>query len=353
MRYPLPMAVIVAAILAAFLGTMAGLPVAAAPSRAEDAALLAAARKEGQVVWYTTLIVNQAIRPLKSAFEARYPGITLQFSRADDGPTALKLLNEARAQHVQADMFDGLYNMIVLQRAGLVVPYRVPNFDQYPAELKDPDANWIAILLYVFAPGINTTLVPMQQAPKTYQDLLDPRWKGRMAWNSSSVAGASGFVGSILTSMGEDKGMDYLRRLAKQKIVNIEASSRAILDQVIAGEYPIGLMMFNHHTVISARSGAPTTWLKLEPVPVAFDAIALLKGAQHPYAAKLLMDFLASQEGQTVIARATYLPALPSVPAMARGLTPDDGHFKATYLRPKEVDKQMPRWSGIVNDMFR
>jgi iron(III) transport system substrate-binding protein len=340
--------------LAVALAAMAGLLLAAAaPARAEDPALVAAARKEGQVVWYTTLIVNQAIRPLKAAFEAKYPGVTLQFSRADDAPTALKLLNEARAEHVQADMFDGLYNMIVLQRAGLVAPYRVPNFDQYPAELKDPDGNWIAILLYVFGPGINTSLVPMKQAPKTYQGLLDPKWEGKMAWNPSSFAGGPGFVGNILTSMGEDKGMDYLRRLAKQKIVNIEASSRAILDQVIAGEYPMGLMMFNHHTVISARSGAPTTWLKLEPVPVAFDAISLLKGAQHPHAGKLLMDFLASQEGQTVIAKATYLPALPGVPAMVGGLKPDDGHFKATYLRPKQIDKQMPRWSGIVNDMLR
>lgn len=347
MRYRLSM---LAVILAATAGLLLA---AAAPACAEDPALVAAAKKEGQVVWYTTLIVNQAIRPIKAAFEAKYPGVTLQFSRADDGATALKLLNEARARHLQADMFDGLYNMIVLQRAGLVAPYRVPNFDQYPAELKDPDGNWIAILLYVFAPGINTTLVPTEQAPKTYQGLLDPKWRGRMAWNPSSFAGGPGFVGNILTSMGEDKGMDYLRRLATQKIVNIEASSRAILDQVIAGEYPIGLMTFNHHTVISARNGAPTTWLKLEPVPVAFDAISLLKGAQHPHAAKLLMDFLASEAGQTVIAKATYLPALPGVPAMVGGLKPDDGHFKADYLRPQQIDKQMPRWSTIVNDMFR
>src|SRR5215469_15082531 len=116
MRYPLPMAVIVAAILAAFLGTMAGLPVAAAPSRAEDPALLAAARKEGQVVWYTTLIVNQAIRPLKSAFEKAYPGIELQYTRADETPTAAKILEEGVAGRVQADVFDGITSMIPLKR---------------------------------------------------------------------------------------------------------------------------------------------------------------------------------------------------------------------------------------------
>jgi iron(III) transport system substrate-binding protein len=336
------------------LSAMAGLLLAAAtPACAEDAALVAAAKKEGQVVWYTTLIVNQAIRPLKEAFEAKYPGVTLQFSRADDGPTALKLLSEGRAGHVQADVFDGLYNMIMLQRAGLVAPYRVPNFDAYPADLKDKDGNWTAILLYVFAPGINTAAVPKDQAPKTYQDLLDPKWKGRMAWNPSSFAGGPGFIGHILTSMGENKGMDYLKRLARQEVVNVEASSRAILDQVIAGEYAIGLMMFNHHTVISAAKGAPTTWLKIEPIAVAFDAIAVLKDAQHPNAARLLADFLTSPEGQTVIQKAAYLPALPGVPAMATGLKPDDGHFAANYLRPEQIDAQMPRWSGLLNQMFR
>jgi ABC-type Fe3+ transport system substrate-binding protein len=91
----------------------------------------------------------------------------------------------------------------------------------------------------------NTTLVSKEQAPKTYQDLLDPRWRGKMAWNPGSIAGALGFVGATLMSMGDARGMDYLKALSAQRIVNIEASSRAILDQVIADEYPIGLMMFN------------------------------------------------------------------------------------------------------------
>jgi iron(III) transport system substrate-binding protein len=334
-------------------GLLAAVLFAPRGARAADDALVAAAKKEGTVTWYTTLIVNQAIRPLKQAFEAKYPGVTMQFSRANDGPTALKLLNENRAGHVQADIFDGLYNMVVLDRAGMVAAHKVPNFDKYPADLKDPDGKWNAILLYVFAPGINTKLVPQNEAPKTYQDLLDPKWQGKMAWNPSSFAGAPGFIGNILTSMGEDKGMAYLKKLSAQKIHNVQASSRAILDQVIAGEYSIGLMMFNHHTVISAKKGAPTTWLKVEPVPVAFDAIALLKSAKHPNAAKLLIDFLTSEDGQKVIQKATYLPALPGVPAMAVGLKPDDGHFKPNYLRPEQIDKNMPHWTKVVNDLFR
>src|SRR5271170_4099135 len=248
-------------------------------AQAADAALIEAARKEGQVVWYTTLIVNQAIRPLQDAFEKKYPGVKLQYSRADDAPTALKILSEARAGRVQADVFDSLYSMIAIQRAGLIAPY-------------------------VFGTGVNVDMVPLAQAPKTLQDLLDPKWKGRIAWHASSFAGAAGFIGYILTSMGEDRGMQYLRALSRQQIINVEASSRAVLDQVIAGEYPLALMMFINHAVISARKGAPSVWLKIEPMPVALDAISLLKDARHPNAARLLIDFLTSEEGQRVLRQA-------------------------------------------------
>jgi len=336
-----------------FFAAAVGLFAIGDAARAANATLIEAAKKEGEVVWYTTLIVNQAIRPLKEAFETKYPGITMQYSRADDSPTALKLLNEAKVSRIQADIFDGLYNMVALQRAGLITPYPPANFAQYPTELKDKDGYWIAILLYVFAPGINTNMVPPAEAPKTLEDLLDPKWKGKMAWNTSSVAGGPGFVGNLLLSRGEERGMEYLRALARQQIINVEASSRTILDQVISGEFPIGLMMFNHHTVISARKGAPTVWLKIEPVPVAFDAISLLKDAPHPNAARLLMEFLTSEEGQHVLQKSDYLPALPSVPAMVPGLRPEDGGFKATYFYPAEVDAQMPHWSKIVADLFR
>jgi ABC-type Fe3+ transport system substrate-binding protein len=322
-------------------------------ARAADAALVEAAKKEGQVVWYTTLIINQIIRPLKDAFEAKYPGMQLQYTRADDLVTSAKILAEGQAGRVQADIFDGIANMLPLQEAGLLTPFTVPNAADYPAELKASDGYWIAQIMYVFTPGINTDLLPKAQAPKTFQDLLDPKLKGKMAWNGSSMAGAYGFVGNVLTTMGDDKGMAYLRALAKQQVVNVEASSRAVLDQVIAGEYWINLMAFNHHTVISARKGAPSDWLKLEPAPVTLDAVGLLKDAPHPHAARLLLEFLLSEEGQKVFQENDYLPALPSVPAMVAGLRPNDGGFQANFLRPEEIHRQLPKWQKVTQDLFR
>jgi iron(III) transport system substrate-binding protein len=326
---------------------------AADQARAADAALVEAAKKEGQVVWYTTLIVNQIVRPLKDAFEKKYPGVTLQYTRADDIATYTKILAEGRAGRMQADILDGISNMLPLQQAGLLAPFTVPNALSYPPELKDKDGYWVAEIMYVFTLGINTNLLPKDRAPKTYQDLLDPKLKGKMAWNGSSVIGAFGFIGNILATMGEDEGMNYLRALSRQQIVNVEASSRAVLDQVIAGEYWINLMTLNNHAVISARKGAPVDWLKLEPVPASFDSVALLKDAPHPHAAQLLLEFLLSEDGQKIFAQNEYLPALPSVPAVVAGLRPNDGGFRANFMEPMEIYRSLPHWQKVTQDLFR
>ncbi len=326
---------------------------AAPVARAQDATLIAAAKKEGQVVWYTTLIVNQIVRPLKAAFEKKYPGVTLQYTRADDIATYQKILAEGQAGRMQADVFDGISNMLPLEDAGLLAPFTVPNAGDYPPELKAKNGYWNAEIMYVFTLGINTDLLPRDRVPKTYSDLLNPTLKGKMAWNGNSVIGAFGFVGNILATMGEDKGMEYLRALAKQQIVNVDASSRAVLDQVIAGQYWINLMTLNNHAVISAQKGAPVDWFKLEPVPVSFDSVALLKAAPHPHAAQLLLEFLLSEDGQKIFRENDYLPALPSVPAKVKGLRPNDGHFQANFLRPENIYHELPRWQKVTQDLFR
>lgn len=336
------------------IGLLLAVALLTAPTAAAaDQALIDRATKEGQVVWYTTLIVNQIIRPLKAAFEKKYPGVRLQSSRADDLVTSAKILAEGRAGRVQADIFDGIANMLPLREAGLLTPFAVPNAADYPQPLRDKDGYWTAVIMYVFTPGINTTLLPKDQAPKTFQDLLDPRLKGKMAWNGSSMAGAFGFVANVLTTMGEQRGMAYLRALAGQHVVNVDASSRAVLDQVIAGEYWMNLMAFNHHVAISARKGAPVDWLKLEPAPVTLDALGLLKDAPHPNAARLLLEFLLSKEGQKVFAQNDYLPALPSVPATVAALRPNDGGFKANFLQPEAIHSGLPKWQQVTKDLFR
>lgn len=333
---------------AAFIGWAA---LSATGAHAADAALIEAAKKEGQLVWYTTLIVNQAVRPIIQAFETKYPGIKVRYSRGDSGPTALKILNEARANALQADVFDGINTSPPLLKAGLVGKYIPAAAKDYPPELKDPEGHWIATNLYFFTPGVNTRLVK-DGMPKTYQDLLDPKWKGKMAWTANPPAGSPIFVGNILHMMGQDKGMAYLKELAKQNVINVNATARAILDQVITGEYPMAVVIFNHHAELSAAKGAPVTWLKLEPVPATLSVTGLLKNAPHPNAAKLFIEFISSEEGQKVLADVNYLPAMPGVPAKVPALKPKEGNFKAFFMPPDMLADDMPKWTKIAHEIF-
>ncbi len=332
---------------------MAVMLLGAQPAWPADDALVAAARKEGTVVWYTTLIVNQAVRPLVAAFAQKYPGIDVQYSRADSGPTALKILYEARAGKVQADIFDGINTLPPLRQAGLVAPFVPSSADRYPAELKDKDGYWTATNVYFLTQGINTTMVSAAQRPKTLQDLLDPRWKGTMAWSSTPPAGAPSFVGMVLDTMGEARGMDYLKTLSGQGMVNIDATPRSVLDKVIEGEYAMALNIFNNHAAISAAKGAPVDWLKLDPLIGLYNATGLLKDAPHPNAAKLFIDFLESEDGQHVVAAADYLPAMNGVAAKTPGLKPQDGGFIAHYLSLDEVADKVDGWTKIAKDLFQ
>jgi ABC-type Fe3+ transport system substrate-binding protein len=320
-------------------------------AQAADNTLYDAAKKEGEVVWYTSLIVNQAVRPLVAAFEKEYPGIDVKYSRADSGPNAIKIIDEARAGRAVGDVFDGIATAPPLLKAGLVAQFVPASADQYPPALRDPDGRWNALVVYFLTPGINTQLVGQDEIT-TAADLLNPKWKGTIAWSTDPWSGSAVYVGSVLQSMGEDKGMGFLHALAKQGIVNVEATNRAILDQVILGQYAIALSIFNHHADISARKGAPVAWLKVEPISAPFHSIGLVNNAPHPNAGKLLIDFLLSREGQQAFAEAGYLPAMPSMPAKTPGLKPEAGGFAANFISPATMSANIDRWIKIKKKLF-
>ncbi len=324
----------------------------ATPARAVDQTLVDAARKEGTVVWYSGLIVNQAVRPLSEAFEKRYPGIKVQGSRLTSSELALKAINEARAGRPQADVFDGTSLVFRLQAAGIVEPYRAEAARTFPEGSVDPAGYWTALNTYILTPAINTELVP--DPPQTLDDLLDPKWRGRLAWtNDLTTAGPPGFIANLLLSRGKEEGMAYLKRLAAQRIVNVPAAQRVVLDQVIAGQYPAALMTFNYHSVISAAEGAPVRWLPLEPALQMPNAVGLIRNAPHPNAGRLLLEFLLGPEGQAVIRDANYLPSNPAIAPRDPKLLPGAGGFKVTVITPEMMAAHLEEWVAVYNELFK
>jgi ABC-type Fe3+ transport system substrate-binding protein len=329
-----------------------------APARASepyvpDAKLLEAAKKEGEVVLYTALIVDQIVRPMIKAFRAQVPGIDVKFVRADASQQMVRLINEARAGRVQADIWHVSDGLAPLLQENIVADLDLPSAKGLPPDVLDPKRRWVATNLATRSFAYNTSLIPAAQAPRTHQDLLDPRWKGQLAWHPRAVAGGYGFIAVVLKSMGEAKGLAYLRALAKQNIVQQPIATRAILDRVIAGEYAMGLEMNSTHAVISAAAGAPVKFVPLDPVTETIQIAGLTRGSPHPNAGKLFLDFMISRAGQEVFRDADYIPMRPDVPAKSPEVKPDTGGYRALMLTPDDIDANLEHWAKVYDDVFQ
>ena len=326
---------------------------ATTPARAADQALIDAAKKEGKVTWYTTLILQQLGTPIAEAFEKKY-GIKVEATRNDPGETALRLVNEHRAGNMRADVFDGSFAPTTLIQEGVLAKFQPDFVKDWPADLKDRNGYWTAHRLTVITPGYNTSLVKPADVPKNWNDFLDPKWKGKMAWGiNPGVTASTGFAGLVLREWGEERGMAYLRELAKQNITGLKISARAVLDQVIAGEYPLALQILNDNAVISRNKGAPVAWIPMNPAFASVSIISVTAKARNPNAGRLLADFVVSEEGQKIARDHDYIPVHPAVPAPEPDMKPDGVKFRAITFSPEEVDANMPRWKQVYDELFR
>jgi ABC-type Fe3+ transport system substrate-binding protein len=316
--------------------------------------LIQGAKAEGELLWYTTLIVNQAARPIKKAFEKKYPFIKLDFIRAGSSKLVARLLAENRSKSYRAGVVIGSVAP-ALKKAGLVQPFRTPEAATYPKDYTDPDRTWQTIRVSYNGIGYNTKLVSAAAAPKTFEDLLDAKWKGKMVWGKSSATGAPLFITHTRMVMGEKKAMAYLKKLAKQNIVTIPGSIRSVLDRVVAGEHHIMISAALHHVAISAGKGAPIASTAFEPVIGRMGYVMIMKIAPQPHAAMLFVDFIVSEEGQNILGKAKYLPAHPKVdplPKMQK-IVPRFNGLKQNLMGPDKLGKERKKSRSIYKKLFK
>jgi ABC-type Fe3+ transport system substrate-binding protein len=315
--------------------------------------LVEGAKKEGKVSFYTGLIVDQVVRPVKDAFEKEYPFLQVEFFRGNSERIAQKVLAEYQAKRYEVDVISGSAAATMVQRAGYMQRFYSPHLAEYPPELKDAKGFWGSTNVYFMTLGYNTRSVKPSELPKTYEDLLNPRWKGQTMWSTSRGSGAPQFIGNIFITMGQEAGKAYIQKLKQQNIAKSTASARQILDLVIAGEYPMAIQIFNHHAYISKMAGAPVEWQPLEPVTATNNSIGLAKNAPHPHASMLFLDFVLSKKGQRVFQQSNYLPAHPEIPALQADLKPGGGRFKkANYLSPEILYDKGNDWVDYFQKEF-
>jgi len=318
--------------------------------------LLDGAKKEGQLVIYSTLIINQAMRPIVDAFQKAYPFINTSYWRADTEDIVAKSLAETRANNVVGDVLEGTGLGELAATADLGQPFYSPEIDAYPERYRDPHAVWAPTRLSYYSIAYNTKLVPDDKAPRSYADLTDPQWKGKLAWRVGTGTGTELFLTSLRQAWGEDKAMDYFRKLAPQQIVNFASgSARTLVDRVLAGEYPIAINIYAHHALISEEKGAPVKPKLLDPVPSSTGTMVIPHGVHHPYAALLFVDFLLSKEGQRMMAGAEYFPVRPDVPAapQLQAVVPSVAGVPENFIKPEDMQKNQESSEKIFEALFR
>jgi iron(III) transport system substrate-binding protein len=259
--------------------------------------LIEGARKEGNLVFYGTLGVD-ASRPLLEKFRQAHPYISIGHYRSGSTGIYNRVVNEARAGKHEVDIIENSAGPVSdLIRGGLVDPYRSPETDAIRSEFIDSRHLWSAYHYLVVGLAYNKNLVKAREVPKTYADLLLPRWKGR---KMSLDRDAGDIFGGLLDSWGEKEGIEYFRRLAKQDIL-IRSGFTLQAQLLAAGEVELVPWSHAQRPLLMADSGAPLGVVFLQPVLSKAQVLLLARRSPHPHAAALFIDWALSEEGQTFV----------------------------------------------------
>jgi ABC-type Fe3+ transport system substrate-binding protein len=257
----------------------------------------AKAKQEGRIVFYTSWGPADADYVVK-AFEKKYAPLKVETVRASSERTLTRLLSEHRANKFLGDVVavSGIQAGI-LKEKGSLERYQSSEAANFPADWRDSDGFGMGLHQTIYVIGYNTRLVPAELAPKNFEDLLHPRWKGQLGWDTEEYY----LFGALMKARGKDKGLEFWRRLAAQEI-NFRKGYTLISELVSAGEFPVAVSLYQHRVDEYAEKGAPLQWVAPNPL-VGGDPnkIALLKNAPRPNAAKVFIDFMLSAEGQKLL----------------------------------------------------
>jgi len=279
---------------------------APASSDAEvTAKLYEAAKKEGEVMGYANGTAEEW-EQIAAAFQKKYPGIKVNGFPGTSEAIRDKVFTEARAGRPVADLlardvFDDLYAFLDQK---VLDSYLSPELKNYDQKYYDPQGLWAIQAYFVDVIEYNTQAISKEQAPKSYADLLKPEYKGKLGLEASAVP----WFAYMLRIMGKEKGLEYMRKLAEQK-PRLVSGHTNLHKLVVSGEIPIAVYMYNFRPIPEKEKGAPIEWLDpAEVTPAGSLFVGVIKNAPHPNAARLLADFMLSEEGAKVVLNQGWLP---------------------------------------------
>ena len=288
-RFSISVLVLIAALAPAARGALGA-------ASAEESAKLEGAKKEGRVVLYTNSTVP-SLDPLIKRFEAKYPFLKVEYIRLGAPKLLNKILTEERAGTHNPDVIEteGLTAYLMMKK-NFFAKYVSPESKAFPKGAKDPDGYWTSSSSNYKIVAYNTKLVSPQDVPKTWKELLQPKWRGKILMASNNYE----WFGNVLKVLGEEKGMALMKRLAAQNL-ELRDGGTLIVSLLLAGEGAISVASNVDKVEEFKAKGAPIEWVGVDPVISRVHPIAMARQPHHPNAAKLYIDFILSKEAQEIM----------------------------------------------------
>jgi iron(III) transport system substrate-binding protein len=324
---------------------------AAPPAAGITPELIASAKKEGKVHYYTSVDLPMAERIAK-AFETKYPGIAVRVERTGAERLFQRISQEFASRIHNADVVNSsdAAHFIVWKRNELLAPYLPDNVARhYPAEHKDPDGEFASFRLMLSVIGYNTQLVRPEDAPKSHADLLDPKWKGKL------VKAHPGYSGTIMTAtqqLARELGWGYLEKLAQQNVMQVQSASDPP-KKLALGERPVQADGNEYNLIQLKEAGQPVEPVyAAEGTPVIIGPNGIFKTAPNPNAARLFQNWCFTPECQQLIIDAGGLRSLHPLAKdkAGRRLLKEIKTFKED---PAAVEKQSEEIKARYTRIFR
>ena len=306
------------------------------------AGVIEGAKREGTVVFYGPLNINDS-RMLLKRFEEKYPFIKTDLLRMSAEPLLNRIFIEDKAGRNAVDVIN---NTVInaLKKARLLQQYRSAENSAYPEQFRDPEGYWATLYNNYYVLGYNSKLVSAKEAPRDWQDLLSPKWKGKIGMDQEEYE----WYAATADHWGRDKAQKFHRALAKQEI-HWRKGHTLISQLIVAGEFPVGIV-YAHRAESMKKAGAPMEWVKTsDPVFVALSPVAVAAKAPHPNAARLLIDFMLSKEAQLMLRSVNRISGRLDVEPLVPEMHP--GKLKLVAIKP-DVAEELSRYSKEFQDIY-
>ena len=305
-----------------------------------DARLLERARQEGTLSFYTSMAPTEG-GPLVAAFEKKYEGIKVQMWRGLSDAVVQRVLAEARGKRHAADVIEtNGPEMESLAREGVLAPFHSPFLADVPSALLTRHGLWVPDRMNFFVVAYNTQKVRAEDLPKTYEGFLDPKWKGRIALESTDAE----WMGGVVKTWGEARGMSFFGKLGAMK-PDMRKGHVLLAQLISSGEIEVGLTAYQSNVLSLMKRGAPINWAPVEPMIARPQGIGLTREAPHPNAALLFADFMLSPQAQQMLAAMGRGPVSRAVKSETSGMN-------VVMSDPAVTLDENDKWQGLWEKLF-